>query len=55
MEPIDCNKAAEIGLDLEKIIEKISINDIVTMNVDLIHQWSDHQNCQAERTRILFH
>ncbi|CAF3112696.1 unnamed protein product, partial [Rotaria sp. Silwood2] len=51
---VDCNKAAEIGQEIEKIMHPISLDDIISMNVDLTHQWYDHQNCRAENTRITF-
>jgi hypothetical protein len=52
--PIDCNTTAEIGQEIENITNSTLINDIISLNVDLIHQWYDHQNCRAERTRINF-
>lgn len=54
IEPIACNTTAEIGRYLANIISSIPINDITLMNVDLIHQWNEYQNCPAERTRINF-
>ncbi|CAF1587661.1 unnamed protein product [Rotaria magnacalcarata] len=52
--PIDCNQPAKIGQYIEKAIHPTSSNDIISMNVDLAHQWYDHQNCRTERTRIMF-
>jgi hypothetical protein len=50
--PIDCNITAEIRREIENINKSIPIDDIVSLNVDLIHRWYDHQDCQAEKTRI---
>ena len=52
--PIDCNQPAKIGQYIENEIHPISSNDIISMNVDLAHQWYDHQTCRTERTRIMF-
>ncbi|CAF1401446.1 unnamed protein product [Rotaria sordida] len=52
--PVDCNTTAEIGQEIEKVMNPISIDDIISMNVDLTHQWYDHRNCRAEYTRITF-
>jgi len=52
--PIDCNATAEIGQEIGNIINPIPIDDIISLKVDLIHQWYDHQNCREERTRINF-
>ncbi len=53
--PIDCNITAEIRREIENINKSIPIDDIVSLNVDLIHRWYDHQDCQAEKTRINFY
>jgi len=53
-EPIDCNITAEIGQEIEKILQPISIKDIILLNVDLRHQWYNHEDCRSERTRITF-
>jgi len=53
--PIDCNTTAEIGREIGNIIKPTPIDDIVSLKVDLIHQWYDHQDCQAEKTRINFY
>lgn len=52
--PIDCNQSANIGQDIDNEIQPTSIDDIIRMDVDLKHQWYDHQNCQSEWTRITF-
>jgi hypothetical protein len=51
---IDCNTPAEIGREIENVVKSIPIDDIILLNVDLIHHWYDHQNCREERTRINF-
>jgi hypothetical protein len=53
-ERIDCNTTAEIGQEIERMINPIPISDIISLDVDLIHQWYEHPNCPAERTRITF-
>ncbi len=52
--PIDCNTTAEIGREIENITKPIPRNEIISpsVDVDLIHQWYDHENCRTERTRI---
>ncbi|CAF1204039.1 unnamed protein product [Rotaria sp. Silwood1] len=52
--PVDCNRTAEIGQDIEKVMQPISLDDITSMSLDLTHRWYDHQNCRAESTRITF-
>ena len=54
MMPVDCNTTARIGREIKKRINSISIDDIISLNVDLIHEWYDQQNCRAEQTRISF-
>ncbi|CAF3391855.1 unnamed protein product [Rotaria socialis] len=52
--PIDCDQPAKIGQYIEQAIHPTSSNDIISMNVDLTHQWYYHRNCRTERTRIMF-
>ena len=52
--PIDCNTTAEIGQEVENLIKPTPITDIISLNVDLTHQWYDYQDCRAERTSITF-
>ncbi len=54
MKPVDCKTTAEIGQEIKKTINSTSIDDIISMDVDLIHEWYDHRKCQAEKTRISF-
>jgi protein associated with RNAse G/E len=51
---VDCNTTAEIGQEIKKMINSTSIDEIISMDVDLIHEWYNHRNCQAEKTRISF-
>jgi len=50
--PIDCNKTAEIGQAIISMIQSIKRSDILSLNIDLIHQWYGYENCRMETTRI---
>lgn len=52
IKPIDCKTTVGIGREIANITNLIPINDIRSVEVDLIHQWYDHSTCLAERTRI---
>jgi hypothetical protein len=54
MSPISCNSTARIGHEIANIINSISINDILSLDVDLTHRWYAQDHCRAERTRIMF-
>ncbi|CAF3689735.1 unnamed protein product [Adineta steineri] len=51
---IPCNATAKIGQKINEHVNSISIDDIISMDVDLIHEWYDHRNCGTEQTRISF-
>ena len=52
--PIDCGTSARLGREIEQLINPISINDILSINVDLIHQWFEQKDCRTEKTRVIF-
>ncbi|UJR30586.1 hypothetical protein I4U23_018113 [Adineta vaga] len=52
--PFACNTTVKIGEEIGKLLNPLLIDDIISMDVDLIHEWYDHQNCRAEKTRISF-
>lgn len=54
MAPVNCNTTARIGQEIMKMLNPILIDDIISMDVDLIHKWYDHRNCRVEQTRISF-
>ena len=51
---VQCNTTVPIGQEIHKLVSPLSIDDVISMDGDLIHQWYDHRNCRAERTRISF-
>lgn len=51
---VECNTIVPIGQKIQKSVSPLSIDDVISMDVDLIHQWHDHRNCRAETTRISF-
>ena len=52
--PVDCGATVPIGREVLNLIQSISIRDILTVSVDLIHRWYGENYCQSARTRVTF-